>query len=301
MTTLSEDKRMAFETSPRLILDDLTVRDLRVCLLAEDPAQEVFARAGFTIHYWRPAAPASMHNGVEIIFEHPASGLWFASRVEMGDNTDTPAGLLSLIESAIHLSWSDSTSTPASASLPALTRAVAVGASKYTGAKMGEPWTPGGLLLGCLRVLGATVPTSDVDAMRTLIALTDPHLLGQVERLAQWQDNVAIDRQANEEEALRVYIAAAESLWPSFTGAATAAHDLKTDLLLCHPREEWSVRAVEIVLDAVANQQAYVIRPLRASWELTANQPPTQKFSAQVLLDMAQVPAGMQVPALVNR
>lgn len=297
---MSSEQRMAFSFSPRLILDDLTVRDLRLVLGEEDPVRAAFTVAGFTIHYWRPAAPASMHNGVEAVFEHPASGLWFTSRISLSDSTNTPASLLIILDSAIRSSWSSPThGQPNVASLNALIQCVATGASGYTGAKMGEQWEAGGLLLGCLRVLDTLAP-DDSEAMRVLVGLTDSHLLAQIEQLAQWQENVSTDRSAAEADALATYIAAGTSMWPQFVGAKAAAHDLKPDRLLCYPRAEWPTRAIEIFLDAVVRGQGYVLRPLEASWNAEVRHRPSAdpgpKFSIRRLLDLAIIPDDIRVP-----
>lgn len=294
MTVLSPARVDLLAAQPLGLLDDISVADLRA---AETP-REVFERAGFAVHYWRPAAPASMFGNVEIVVEHPVSGLWFAASVEMCEQRH-PSDALANLERALSAS---TVSGPAPASLTALTQSVATAAAAWLSPRFGEAWSTGGVLLGCLRVVEQS-KADDLDATRMLIALADPDLLGQLDRLACWQANVASDRHALSEAAERAYVRATASLWPRFSVAAeTVAKDIKPDRLLSYPREEWPLRAVEIVLDAVADQQTYVIRPLQASWQRLIRhpegQPEGERFSVQGLLDMATVPDGVQVPTV---
>lgn len=291
--TLSVDVLDSLAANPKWLLDDLKVRDLRT---VSSPRQ-AFERAGFTVHYWRPAAPASMFGNVEMLVEHADTGLWLAACVEMREQRESSDALANL-ENALAAA---TVARPASPSLAALTQSVATAASRSL-VRVGEVWAVGGLLLGCLRVVEQTSP-HDLHATRMLVALTDPDLIGQLDRLAQWQQHADTDRVGLSEVAERAYVRATASLWPRLARVAeTVAKDIKTDRLLSYPREEWDRRAVEIVLDAVANQQTYVLRPLQAAWEGNRLQPdgqPTgEKFSAERLIEAAVVPEGIAVPTL---
>lgn len=288
----SADVASAYAEQPLWLLDELNAWDLRT---ATSP-QQAFERAGFAIHYWRPAAPASMVGSVEMVFEHTTSGLWFAAAVEMREQ-HLASDALANLERALSVP----SPGPASMSLTALTQSVATAASQEQGEKMGEAWSLGGLLLGCLRVVEQTTP-ADLDATRMLVALVDPALHGQLDRLACWQAHADTDRHAFGGLAEQAYVRAIASLWPRYARVAdTAASDIKPDRLMSYPREDWPTAAPQIVLDAVANQQAYVIRPLQAAWEqdrFTALGLTGKPFTAQGLLDMAIVPDGVQVTPL---
>lgn len=309
MPTLSPETRAAYASSPRLLLDHLTVRDLRLSATFDTP-QQAFERAGLTVHYWRSAAPASVNDFTEVVFEHPASGLWFASRINMIGTADhgRPDAVLAFLENAIERSLSRPNNTdPNVSSLTALIRCAAAQASRSDGSKTGEAWAAGAVLLGCLSVLDATAPASEIAAMRTVLALTDPDLLGQVERLATWQSNVTNGVSAADDAAMDAYAQAMRTMWPAFGATSDiAAHDLKTDLLLSYPREDWPVRAAEIALAALASARidphamSYVIRPFVDAWQrglinkdsIVAGRP----FTVQALLDMAVVPDGVRTP-----
>ena len=113
-----------------------------------------------------------------------------------------------------------------------------------------------------------------------------------LDRLACWQTHVDTDRHTNTDQAEATYKQAVVSLWPQLADSApTVAKDLKPDRLLSHPRDTWATVAAQIVLDAVVNDQRYVVRPLAGSWNLTR----TEMFSVEALLSEARIPTGVQI------
>lgn len=282
-----------YAVQPWRLLDGLSVADLHACTTGTP--REAFERAGFTVHYWRPSAPAALFGTIEIILEHSATGLWFAASEELHDQR-APSAVLSNFEKVLGAS---AISAPASASLAALTQSVATRAASYL-VRVGEAWTVGGLLLGCLRVVEEVAP-DDLAATRMLIALADTDLLGQLDRLACWQHNVATDRAGIADAVQRAYTRATAALWPRLSRVAeTVALSVKPDRLLSYPREEWETAALQIILDAVAAHEKYAVSPLEAAWQNLIRHPEEQpegpRFSIQALLDMACVPDGVTRP-----
>lgn len=282
---------------PVTLLDGLNVGDLRAAVTGTP--QEAFATAGFAIHYWRPAAPASRFGDTEMVFTHTATGLWFAASVTMQE-TRNGSDVLTNLEAALAAA---TVSGPAACSLAALTQSVATRAASSL-VRVGEAWTVGGVLLGCLRAVHEHSP-ADVDATRMLIALADPDLLGQLDRLACWQDNVATDRAGMTEAVERAYVRATADLWPRFSRVAeTVAMSVKPDRLLSYPREGWDTAAPQIILDAVVAHETYAVRPLQAAWQNLIrhpeDQPQGERFTLQGLLDMARLPDGVSKPALIT-
>lgn len=272
------------------VLDGLSLRSLREATTMS----EIFEAAGFTIHYRRQAAPDltgtfndnTIDNPNEIIAEHPASGLWFASSPPMR-NLACVSDAVRVVEDLMN-----GVVLPAP-SLSALTLAVADKATRYR-VRVGGHWKPGGLLLGCLDVHDRTA--TEPAAVRTLIALTHPTLLGEVERLTCWQSHVNTDRTENTTAVLTAYENASAALWPRYAGAApTIAADLKPDLLLSYPRDTWPTMSVQVILDEVASHNLR-LAPLKASWAITHGH--DVPFSVEALLNAAVVPPGVDRPAV---